>query len=49
MEGAGEDATGFARRPVTTERPSEDTARMMIQHDGEIAPPVGEPEIRDVT
>lgn len=47
-ESAGEDATCFPRRATTTEGPGEYAARMMVQYDGEIAPPVAEAEIRDV-
>jgi len=48
-ERAGEHATRFSRRAPTTEGPGEHPTRVMIQHHGEIAPAVGEPEIRDVT
>src|SRR5215510_2816072 len=48
MERTGEDATGFARGAAATERPGEHASRVMIQHHGEIAPPVGEAQIRDV-
>ena len=43
-----EDPAGFPRRATTTERPREHTARVMIQHNREIAPAIGEGEIGDV-
>lgn len=49
LEGAREDTTRVACGAAATERPREDASRVMVQHHGEIAPPVGEAEIRDVT